>query len=123
MSLMETVNNIAEKYQMPVIYSPTRGARRSSRSGIHFSSFSHKHEALWLLWLASRKNAYCVLSPIPGLCPKSAMLDFPGVLIRTSTERPEVLDKVPLSSVGITGKKWSRLWSWLYRWLKTRKRP
>ena len=38
-------------------------------------------------------NAYCVLSDSGTLSEESAMLNFPGVLIRTSTERPEVLDK------------------------------
>jgi UDP-N-acetylglucosamine 2-epimerase (non-hydrolysing) len=38
-------------------------------------------------------NAFCVLSDSGTLSEESAMLNFPGVLIRTSTERPEVLDK------------------------------
>ncbi len=40
-----------------------------------------------------QKNAYCVLSDSGTLSEESAMLGFAGVLIRTSTERPEVLDK------------------------------
>ena len=40
-----------------------------------------------------KKNAFCVLSDSGTLSEESAILGFPGVLIRTSTERPEVLDK------------------------------
>ena len=47
-------------------------------------------------------NAYCVLSDSGTLSEESAMLGFPGVLIRTSTERPEVLDKGTVVIGGIT---------------------
>ena len=40
-----------------------------------------------------QENAFCVLSDSGTLSEESAMMDFPAVLIRTSTERPEVLDK------------------------------
>ena len=49
-------------------------------------------------------NAYCVLSDSGTLSEESAMLHFPGVLIRTSTERPEVLDKGTVVIGGIKGK-------------------
>ncbi|MEG2013706.1 MAG: UDP-N-acetylglucosamine 2-epimerase, partial [Anaerovoracaceae bacterium] len=52
-----------------------------------------------------QKNAYCVLSDSGTLSEESAMLDFPGVLIRTSTERPEVLDKGTIVIGGITGNE------------------
>ena len=48
-------------------------------------------------------NAYCVLSDSGTLSEESAMLGFPGVLIRTSTERPEVLDKGSVVIGGIKG--------------------
>jgi len=48
-----------------------------------------------------QKNAYCVLSDSGTLSEESAMLNFPGVLIRTSTERPEVLDKGTIVIGGI----------------------
>ena len=52
-----------------------------------------------------QKNAYCVLSDSGTLSEESAMLDFPGVLIRTSTERPEVLDKGTIVIGGITRER------------------
>ena len=50
-----------------------------------------------------QKNAYCVLSDSGTLSEESAMLGFAGVLIRTSTERPEVLDKGSVVIGGIKG--------------------
>ena len=49
-----------------------------------------------------QKNAFCVLSDSGTLSEESAMLNFPGVLIRTSTERPEVLDKGTVVIGGIS---------------------
>jgi len=49
-------------------------------------------------------NAYCVLSDSGTLSEESAMLNFAGVLVRTSTERPEVLDKGTVVIGGITTK-------------------
>ncbi|MGQ7170308.1 UDP-N-acetylglucosamine 2-epimerase [Escherichia sp. R-CC3] len=49
-----------------------------------------------------QQNAFCVLSDSGTLSEESAMLNFPAVLIRTSTERPEVLDKGSVVIGGIT---------------------
>ena len=51
-----------------------------------------------------QQNAYCVLSDSGTLSEESAILNFPAVLIRTSTERPEVLDKGTVVVGGIKGK-------------------
>lgn len=51
-----------------------------------------------------QQNAYCVLSDSGTLSEESAMLHFPAVLIRTSTERPEVLDKGTIVVGGIWGE-------------------
>ncbi len=48
-----------------------------------------------------QQNAFCVMSDSGTLSEESAMLDFPAVLIRTSTERPEVLDKGTIVIGGI----------------------
>ncbi|MBR2529459.1 MAG: UDP-N-acetylglucosamine 2-epimerase, partial [Lachnospiraceae bacterium] len=48
-----------------------------------------------------QENAFCVMSDSGTLSEESAMLDFPAVLIRTSTERPEVLDKGTIVIGGI----------------------
>ena len=51
-----------------------------------------------------QKNSFCVLSDSGTLSEESAMLGFAGILLRTSTERPEVLDKGTVLVGGITGK-------------------
>ena len=105
MSLMESVNQIAEKYGMPIIYSMHPRSKKfienrqfqfhplvRSMTPFGFSDYN-----------CLQKNAYCVLSDSGTLSEESAMLDFPGVLIRTSTERPEVLDKGTVVVGGIKG--------------------
>ena len=104
MSLMNSINAIAEKYQMPVIYSThPRSMKFIEKRGFKFHPLVknlkpfgfHDYNKL-------QKNSYCVLSDSGTLSEESAMLGFAGVLIRTSTERPEVLDK---GSVVIGGIK------------------
>lgn len=106
MDLMNSINNIAEKYQMPVIYS----THPRSRKFIEERQFKF-HPLVQNLkpfgfrdYNKLQMNAYCVLSDSGTLSEESAMLGFPGVLIRTSTERPEVLDKGCVVIGGIKGK-------------------
>lgn len=105
MSLMTAVNRIAQKTQMPIIYS----THPRSKKYIEQRSFSF-HPLVqslppfgFLDYNKLQKNAYCVLSDSGTLSEESAILNFPGVLIRTSTERPEVLDKGTVVIGGING--------------------
>lgn len=107
MSLMSAVNRIAEKYQMPIIYS----THPRSRKFIEQRQFQFHPLVLSLKpfgfmdYNKLQKNSYCVLSDSGTLSEESAMLNFTGVLIRTSTERPEVLDKGTVVIGGITGEE------------------
>lgn len=107
MSLMQAVNNIAEKYQMPVIYSThPRSQKIIEKRGFTFHPLVTNMKPFGFFdYNKLQKNAYCVLSDSGTLSEESAMLDFPGVLIRTSTERPEVLDKGTIVIGGITGRE------------------
>lgn len=105
MSLMTSINNIAEKYQIPVIYS----THPRSRKFIEARNFEF-HPLVQTLkpfgfmdYNKLQMNSYCVLSDSGTLSEESAMLGFPGILIRTSTERPEVLDKGTVIIGGIKG--------------------
>lgn len=93
--LMDAINAAAEKYKMPVVYSThPRSLKRIEASGFKFNELVRNHEPFgYLDYNKLQQNAYCVLSDSGTLSEESAMLGFPGVLIRTSTERPEVLDK------------------------------
>ncbi|MBQ9298576.1 MAG: UDP-N-acetylglucosamine 2-epimerase (non-hydrolyzing) [Clostridia bacterium] len=106
MSLMTAINDIAEKYQMPVIYSThPRSQKFIDKRGFKFHPLVQNLKPFGFMdYNKLQKNAYCVLSDSGTLSEESAMLGFAGVLIRTSTERPEVLDKGTVVIGGITDK-------------------
>src|SRR5665647_465121 len=106
MSLMTAINNIAESYLMPVIYS----THPRSKKFIEQRSFTF-HPLVqslppfgFLDYNKLQKNAFCVLSDSGTLSEESAILGFAGILLRTSTERPEVLDKGTVVIGGIAEK-------------------
>lgn len=106
MSLMTSVNRIAEKYQMPIIYSMhPRSQKIIEQRGFTFHPLVQSMSPFGFIdYNHLQMNAYCVLSDSGTLSEESAMLGFPGVLIRTSTERPEVLDKGTVVIGGIKGQ-------------------
>jgi UDP-N-acetylglucosamine 2-epimerase len=95
MSLMHSINTVAEKYNMPVIYSThPRSQKFIDKRNFKFHKLVQNLKPFGFMdYNKLQKNAYCVLSDSGTLSEESAMLGFAGVLIRTSTERPEVLDK------------------------------
>lgn len=104
MALMTSINNIAEKYQMTVIYSThPRSMKFIEKRDFKFHPLVVNHKPFGFMdYNKLQLESYCVLSDSGTLSEESAMLGFAGVLIRTSTERPEVLDK---GSVVIGGIK------------------
>ncbi len=95
MSLMNSINAIAEKYELPVIYSThPRSQKFIDQREFKFHPLVQNLKPFGFMdYNKLQKNAYCVLSDSGTLSEESALLGFAGVLIRTSTERPEVLDK------------------------------
>ena len=95
MDLMNSINHIAEKYDMPVIYSThPRSKKFIDARGFVFDKRVRSLKPFgYFDYNKLQENAFCVLSDSGTLSEESAMMDFPAVLIRTSTERPEVLDK------------------------------
>jgi len=106
MSLMTAINDMAELYKMPVIYSTHPRSRKFiEQRNFQFHPLVQSLKPFGFLdYNKLQMNAYCVLSDSGTLSEESAMLDFAGVLIRTSTERPEVLDKGTVVIGGITTK-------------------
>lgn len=94
-SLMEAINNMAEEYKMPVIYSThPRSKKFIDKRNFKFNPLVRSMEPFgYLDYNHLQMNSFCVLSDSGTLSEESAMMGFPGVLIRTSTERPEALDK------------------------------
>lgn len=105
MSLMGAVNRIAGHTGMPVIYScHPRSRKYIEARRFQFHPLVREMQPFGFLdYNKLQKNAYCVLSDSGTLSEESAMLGFAGVLIRTSTERPEVLDKGSVVIGGIKG--------------------
>lgn len=105
-SLMTSINHIAQTYQMPVIYSTHPRSRNIiEKRGFQFHPLVQSMQPFGFLdYNKLQQNAYCVLSDSGTLSEESALLHFPAVLIRTSTERPEVLDKGTIVVGGIQGE-------------------
>ncbi|MDP4448980.1 non-hydrolyzing UDP-N-acetylglucosamine 2-epimerase [Staphylococcus hyicus] len=104
MSLMNAINDIAKKYQLPIIYSThPRSWKKIEERNFKFHPLVRQLKPFGFFdYNALQKNAFVVLSDSGTLSEESSMLKFPGVLIRTSTERPEVLDKGTVIIGGIT---------------------
>lgn len=106
LSLMNALNDIAEKYQMPIVYSThPRSKKRIEERGFKFHPLIKQLKPFGFFdYNKLQLNSFCTLSDSGTLSEESAILGFPGVLIRTSTERPEVLDKGTVVIGGITEK-------------------
>lgn len=104
MSLMESINSVAKHYKLPIIYSThPRSQHHINERDFKFHPLVKNLKPLGFLdYNKLQKNAYCVLSDSGTLSEESAMLNFAGVLIRTSTERPEALDAGTIVVGGIT---------------------
>lgn len=102
--LMQALNAAAGKYGMPVVCSIHPRTRRFIEARqFQFHPLVRLHEPFGFLdYNKLQLDSYCVLSDSGTLSEESALLGFAGVLIRTSTERPEVLDKGAVVIGGIT---------------------
>ena len=108
-SLFKAVNAMAKKYKMPVLYScHPRSKKRLEESGFKLDKRVMQHEPLGFLdYNNLQMNAFCVVSDSGTLPEESSFYTsigkpFPAVCIRTSTERPEALDKACFVLSGIT---------------------
>ncbi len=100
LSLFNAINKIAEKYDMPILYScHPRSRKRLEASGFKLDSRVIQHEPLGFHdYNCLQMNAFAVVSDSGTLPEESSFFTsvghpFPAVCIRTSTERPEALDK------------------------------
>lgn len=100
LSLFNAINEMAEKYDMPILYScHPRSRKRLEASGFQLDKRVIQHEPLGFHdYNCLQMNAFCVVSDSGTLPEESSFFTsvghpFPAVCIRTSTERPEALDK------------------------------
>ena len=110
-SLFGALNKIAEKYDVPVLYScHPRSRKRLETSGFELDKRIIMHEPLGFHdYNCLQMNALAVISDSGTLPEESEFFssvghDFPAVCIRTSTERPEALDKAAFTLAGIDEK-------------------
>lgn len=111
LSLFSAVNAMAEKYDMPILYScHPRSRKRLESSDFALDRRVIQHEPLGFHdYNCLQMNAYAVVSDSGTLPEESSFFTsvghpFPAVCIRTSTERPEALDKGIFVLAGIDGK-------------------
>ena len=110
-SLFTAINKMAEKYDMPILYScHPRSRKRLESSGFKLDKRVIQHEPLGFHdYNCLQMNAFCVVSDSGTLPEESSFFTsighpFPAVCIRTSTERPEALDKACFILSGIDEK-------------------
>ena len=110
-SLFTAINKMAEKYDMPILYScHPRSRKRLESSGFKLDPRVVMHEPLGFHdYNNLQMNAFCVVSDSGTLPEESSYYTsigkpFPAVCIRTSTERPEALDKACFILAGIDEK-------------------
>ena len=108
LSLFNAINRIAEKYDMPILYScHPRSKKRLEESGFKLDERVIRHEPLGFHdYNNLQMNAFAVVSDSGTLPEESSFFTsvgkpFPAVCIRTSTERPEALDKACFILAGI----------------------
>ena len=94
-SLMTAVNAMAEKYDMPILYScHPRSKKYIEARGFKFDSRVIQHKPLGFFdYNKLQQNAFCVVSDSGTIPEEGSYFKFPAVSIRTSTERPEAMDK------------------------------
>lgn len=94
MSLMNSVNAMAEKYDMPVLYScHPRSKKYIEQRNFSFDKRVIQHQPLGFFdYNKLQKNAFCVVSDSGTVPEEAAYFKFPAVSVRTSTERPEAMD-------------------------------
>ena len=110
-SLFNAINKMAEKYNMPILYScHPRSRKRLETSGFKLDERVIQHEPLGFHdYNCLQMNAFAVVSDSGTLPEESSFFTsvghpFPAICIRTSTERPEAIDKACFIIAGIDEK-------------------
>ena len=106
MSLMNAVNELARTYDMPVLYScHPRSEKMIEKRGFKFDERVIQHKPLGFFdYNHLQQNAFCVVSDSGTVPEEGAFFHFPAVSVRTSTERPEAMDKGVFTIGSITSE-------------------
>jgi UDP-N-acetylglucosamine 2-epimerase len=103
-TLVIALNAVAEKYNMPIIFSThPRTRKKIEKNKIKFHKLVMNLPPFGFFdYINLQKNSFIVLSDSGTISEESAMLQFPAISIRTSTERPEAIDVGSIVLGGIT---------------------
>lgn len=106
-SLMNSINAMAVEYKIPILYScHPRSKKNIERIGFKFHENVILNEPLGFFdYNKLQKNAFCVVSDSGTLPEESSYFNFPAVSIRTSTERPEAIEKGVFTIGSITSEQ------------------
>lgn len=106
-SLMNAVNTMAETYDMPILYScHPRSKKYIEQRGFKFDKRVIQSQPLGFFdYNKLQQNAFCVVSDSGTIPEEGAYFKFPAVSIRTSTERPEAMDKGVFTIGSITSEQ------------------
>ena len=103
---MNAVNEMARTYDMPVLYScHPRSEKMIEKRGFKFDDRVIQHKPLGFFdYNKLQQNAFCVVSDSGTVPEEGAFFHFPAVSVRTSTERPEAMDKGVFTIGSITSE-------------------
>lgn len=106
-ALMNAVNVMAKTYDMPILYScHPRSKKYIEKRNFQFDSRVIQHKPLGFFdYNKLQKNAFCVVSDSGTIPEEAAYFHFPAVSIRTSTERPEAMEKGVFTVGSITSEQ------------------
>ena len=95
MALMNAVNAMAETYDMPILYScHPRSRKMIEKRNFGFDNRVIQHQPLGFFdYNKLQQNAFCVVSDSGTIPEEASYFKFPAVSVRTSTERPEAMEK------------------------------
>ena len=104
---MNAVNIMAQTYDMPILYScHPRSKKYIELRGFKFDERVIQHQPLGFFdYNKLQQNAFCVVSDSGTVPEESAYFKFPAVSIRTSTERPEAMEKGVFTVGSITSEQ------------------
>jgi UDP-N-acetylglucosamine 2-epimerase (non-hydrolysing) len=102
--LVESLNAVASIYKLPIIFSThPRTKKQIELRGVKFHELIQNLPPFGFFdYVNLQKNAFCVLSDSGTISEESAMMAFPAISIRTSTERPEAIDAGTIVLGGIS---------------------
>lgn len=102
--LVESLNAVAEHYKFPIIFSThPRTKKRIDEKGLKFHPLISNVQPLGFFdYVKLQQDSFLVLSDSGTISEESAMMGFPAISIRTSTERPEAVDAGTIILGGIT---------------------